>query len=66
MVADLRGYGDSAKPEPDEAGRVYSKRFMARDQVGLMRQLGFGRFRLVGHDRGTRVATGWCWITRGP
>jgi haloacetate dehalogenase len=56
VVADLRGYGDSAKPEPDEAGRVYSKRFMARDQVGLMRELGFGRFGLVGHDRGARVA----------
>jgi haloacetate dehalogenase len=56
VVADLRGYGDSAKPEPDEAGRVYSKRFMARDQVGLMRELGFGQFGLVGHDRGARVA----------
>jgi haloacetate dehalogenase len=56
VVADLRGYGDSAKPQPDEAGRVYSKRFMARDQAGLMRELGFGRFALVGHDRGARVA----------
>jgi haloacetate dehalogenase len=56
VLADLRGYGDSAKPKPDEAGRVYSKRFMARDQVGLMRELGFGRFGLVGHDRGGRVA----------
>ncbi|MGD0064608.1 MAG: alpha/beta fold hydrolase [Streptosporangiaceae bacterium] len=56
VAADLRGYGDSAKPEPDAEGRVYSKRFMARDQVGLMRALGFGRFDLVGHDRGARVA----------
>jgi haloacetate dehalogenase len=56
VAADLRGYGDSAKPKPDAEGRVYSKRFMARDQVGLMRELGFGRFGLVGHDRGGRVA----------
>ena len=29
---------------------------MARDQAGLMRELGFGRFQLVGHDRGARVS----------
>ncbi len=56
VLADLRGYGDSGKPVPDTAGLVYSKRSMARDQVGLMRQLGFGQFRLAGHDRGARVA----------
>ena len=56
VLADLRGYGDSGKPAPDDAGRVYSKRSMARDQVGLMRQLGFGPFQLVGHDRGARVS----------
>ena len=55
-MADLRGYGDSGKPAPDAAGLVYAKRSMARDQVGLMRQLGFGEFELVGHDRGARVA----------
>jgi haloacetate dehalogenase len=56
VVADLRGYGDSGKPAPDRAGFVYSKRSMARDQVGLMRQLGFGPFQLASHDRGARVA----------
>jgi len=56
VLSDLRGYGDSAKPVPDTAGLVYSKRSMARDQVGLMRQLGFGQFQLVSHDRGARVA----------
>jgi haloacetate dehalogenase len=56
VAADLRGYGDSAKPAPDAEGRVYSKRLMARDQVGLMRELGFARFALAGHDRGARVA----------
>jgi haloacetate dehalogenase len=56
VLADLRGYGDSGKPAPDAAGLTYAKRAMARDQVGLMRQLGFGEFGLVGHDRGARVA----------
>ena len=56
VLTDLRGYGDSAKPAPDAAGEVYSKRSMARDQAGLMRQLGFWPFQLAGHDRGARVA----------
>jgi haloacetate dehalogenase len=55
VLADLRGYGDSDKPTPDLAGLVYSKRSMARDQVRLMRQLGFWHFQLIGHDRGARV-----------
>lgn len=55
VLADLRGYGDSDKPEPDADDERYSKRAMAKDQVGLMRQLGFDRFALVGHDRGARV-----------
>jgi haloacetate dehalogenase len=56
VLADLRGYGDSGKPAPDTAGVVYSKRYMARDQIGLMHQLGFGQFQLVSHDRGGHVA----------
>ena len=56
VLADLRGYGDSAKPAPDTAGLVYSKRSVARDQAGLMRQLGFGQFELASHDRGARAA----------
>jgi haloacetate dehalogenase len=56
VLSDLRGYGDSGKPAPDAAGLVYSKRSMAGDQAGLMRQLGFGPFQLVAHDRGARVA----------
>jgi len=56
VMPDLRGYGDSAKPpgEPDHAN--YSKRTMAADIVGLMRELGHARFGVVGHDRGGRVA----------
>lgn len=56
VAADLRGYGDSSKPEggPDHA--AYSKRAMAGDQVEVMRSLGFESFAVVGHDRGARVA----------
>ncbi|WP_111413638.1 alpha/beta fold hydrolase [Billgrantia lactosivorans] len=56
VATDLRGYGDSSKPpgEPNHAN--YSKRAMAADQVAVMRELGFERFFLCGHDRGGRVA----------
>ena len=56
VCADLRGYGDSAKPKclPDRSN--YSFRSMAHDQFGLMRQLGFDRFHVVGHDRGGRAS----------
>jgi haloacetate dehalogenase len=56
VCADLRGYGDSAKPEPEPGHGNYSKRAMAADLVGLMKHLGFEEFFLVGHDRGGRVA----------
>jgi haloacetate dehalogenase len=56
VAADLRGYGDSAKPETNADHAPYSKRVMATDQVGLMRQLGHDAFFVVGHDRGGRVA----------
>lgn len=56
VLADLRGYGASAKPPgaPDHAN--YSKRAMAADLVGVMRALGHERFFVAGHDRGGRVA----------
>jgi haloacetate dehalogenase len=60
VCADLRGYGDSSKPEGGERHIEYSKRAMARDQVEAMRALGFERFRLAGHDRGGRVAHRLC------
>jgi haloacetate dehalogenase len=56
ITADLRGYGASSKPEPGEEAVNYTFRAMADDQVALMRHLGFETFRLVGHDRGARVA----------
>jgi haloacetate dehalogenase len=56
VASDLRGYGDSGKPASTPDHAAYSKREMARDQVGLMRALGHERFFLAGHDRGGRVA----------
>ena len=56
VMADLRGYGDSAKPPSDPAHAAYSKRAMAADMAGLMRSLGHERFFVCGHDRGGRVA----------
>lgn len=52
VLPDLRGYGDSAKPE----GGDYSKRAMAADIHALMRSLGHERYAVAGHDRGGRVA----------
>jgi haloacetate dehalogenase len=56
VATDLRGYGDSSKPETTPDHAPYSKRTMARDQVAVMRALGFERFFVCGHDRGGRVA----------
>lgn len=56
IAADLRGYGDSEKPAGLADHSNYSKRTMANDQLGLMKQLGFDRFSVMAHDRGARVA----------
>ena len=56
VATDLRGYGDSAKPPGGEDHAGYSFRAMAEDQLEVMRQLGFARFHVCGHDRGARVA----------
>jgi len=53
VAADLRGYGNSEKPA-GQAG--YDKGTMAADIRALARHLGLGRFVLIGHDRGGRVA----------
>lgn len=56
VAADLRGYGDSDKPEDDPQHLNYSKREMANDMAELMAALGFTRFKVLAHDRGARVA----------
>ncbi|RPE40328.1 haloacetate dehalogenase [Streptomyces sp. Ag109_O5-1] len=56
VLTDLRGYGDSDKPPSDAGHTPYAKRVMARDQLLVMRELGFERFAVAGHDRGGRVA----------
>lgn len=56
VCPDLRGFGQSSKPAdtPDHSGS--SKRAKAGDCIALMRQLGFSRFALAGHDRGAYTA----------
>lgn len=56
VIADLRGYGASAKPPTDANHAPYSKRAMAADMAGLMTLLGHDRFAVLAHDRGARVA----------
>lgn len=56
VVTDLRGYGDSSVPADGKNHEGYSKRTMAKDQVEVMKKLGFDRFIVVAHDRGARVA----------
>ena len=56
VLMDLRGYGDSSRPEPGPASAAYSKREMAQDALAVMRQCGFDRFGVLAHDRGARVA----------
>src|SRR3954469_4180390 len=56
IATDLRGYGDSSKPDGGERSIGSSFRTMAQDQVEVMSSLGFERFLVAGHDRGGRVA----------
>ncbi len=56
VATDLRGYGDSSKPPTTPDHEPYSKRAQARDQIEVMRQLGFERFFVAGHDRGGHCA----------
>jgi haloacetate dehalogenase len=56
VCPDLRGYGESSKPEPTTDHSAHSDRTMARDIVDLMEHLGHERFAVAGHDRGCGVA----------
>ena len=56
VMTDLRGYGDSSKPQGLHDHLNYSKRAMALDQIEVMRHFGFAEFDVLAHDRGARVA----------
>ncbi|WP_076998778.1 alpha/beta fold hydrolase [Variovorax sp. KK3] len=56
VMVDLRGYGDSGRPQADAEHLVYSKREIALDAMAVMSHHGFDRFQVLAHDRGARVA----------
>jgi pimeloyl-ACP methyl ester carboxylesterase len=51
IAPDLRGFGDSSKPEGG-----YDKKTMAQDILALVASLGHGRVAIAGHDIGLMVA----------
>jgi pimeloyl-ACP methyl ester carboxylesterase len=55
IVPDLRGFGDSDKPESVEA---YALPFLAGDVVAVLADAGESRAHVVGHDWGAAVAWG--------
>ena len=56
IIPDLRGYGGSSIVADGPDNTLYSKRMMALDIVGIMDALDIQSARVVGHDRGARVA----------
>ena len=56
VMIDLRGYGDSARPQAAGDSANYSKREMALDAIAVMHHFGFRQFKVMAHDRGARVA----------
>jgi len=56
VCPDLRGYGRSHGPAPTADHSAHCKRAVATDMLEVMRDLGYGQFSVVGHDRGSCVA----------
>jgi haloacetate dehalogenase len=56
VCPDLRGFGQSSKPQDTPDHSASSKRAKTGDCVALMSKLGFERFAIVGHDRGSYTA----------
>ena len=56
ICPDLRGFGQSGKPDDPYDYEASSKRAKARDCVALMDHFGFNKFSLAGHDRGSYTA----------
>lgn len=55
IAPDIRGYGDSSKPDGGEDHAGYTFRAMSEDFVALAKHFGIDRMAVVGHDRGARV-----------
>jgi len=60
VTPDLRGYGDSSKPDGGKDHYAYSFREMGKDMVEIMKKFGFDSFSAAGHDRGARVLHRMC------
>ena len=60
VLTDLRGYGDSGKPDGGARHANYSFRAMAEDQIEVMRHFGYREFYVASHDRGARAAHRMC------
>jgi hypothetical protein len=66
VCPDLRGYGDSAKPESAASHEPYSKRVMAQDQIELMNRLGSTASRWWATTAVHGSPGGWRSITPAP
>ena len=55
IAMDMRGYGDSSKPDGLEDHSGYSFRAIGEDAFDVMDTLGHDTFAVAGHDRGARV-----------
>jgi len=56
VLTDIRGRGETHKPEHNARENAYAKRAMADEQLAVMRALGHEPFAIIAHDRGARVA----------
>ncbi len=56
FMFDLRGYGDSDRPQSEPDHLAYSKREMSLDALAVMHHFGVEKFQVLAHDRGARVA----------
>ncbi|MFI0424809.1 alpha/beta fold hydrolase [Spongiactinospora sp. 9N601] len=60
IVPDLRGFGDSGKPQEAEA---YTMQTIVNDVVALSLRLGIQRAHVVGHDWGAAIAWMYAFLT---
>jgi haloacetate dehalogenase len=50
VATDIRGFGDSGQPASADDHSPYSMRAIARDQVQVMKALGYETFAVAGHE----------------